>query len=121
MTTSERDYWDEALSNSFENNEAYHLFEQLTKDQRSAIAADMEHAREHYGMAFYQPPNSEYYDRITDEWKTKYNDLKKEYDKYIGNAERAVKQALRQHSDSNVSIGEYGEVFRHDGRYTQIQ
>ena len=114
-------YWDEALSSSIENNEAWHLFQQLTKEQRIAIADDMEHAREHFSMAFYQPPDSEYYDRITDEWKKKYDDLKKEYDKYISNAERAVKQALRQYPDSNISIGEHGEVFRYDGRITQIQ
>lgn len=115
------DYWDKTLANSFENNEAYHLFQQLTKEQRIAIADDLEIARDCYGMAFYEPPSSERYDQINDEWQKKYNDLKKEYDKYINNAERAVKQALRQHSDSNISIGEYGEVFRHDGRYTQIQ
>jgi len=119
--SNKQDYWDETLANSFESQGAWDLFKQLTEDQRSAIAEDLECAHENYGMAFYSPPSSERYDQINDEWRRKYNDLKKEYDKYIGNAERAVKQALRQHSDSNVSIGEYGEVFRHDGRYTQIQ
>jgi hypothetical protein len=32
----------------------------------------------------------------------------------------AVKRALRQHSDANVSIGEYGEVTRHEGRSERI-
>lgn len=32
------------------------------------------------------------------------------------NAETAIKKALRQHSDAQVTIGEYGEVLMYDER-----
>ena len=48
-------------------------------------------------------------------------DEQEDFERYTHNAETAVRRALRQHRDANVSIGEYGEVHRHDGRTTQIQ
>jgi hypothetical protein len=72
-------------------------------------------------MAFYSPPASDRLDAIESEWRAKYNRLAAEFEKYQNNAETAVKRALRQYSDTQVSIGEYGEVFRHGGRTEQIQ
>jgi hypothetical protein len=76
---------------------------------------------ENYGMAFYSPPSSDRLNSIESEWKAKYANLQREFDTYRGNAETAVRKALHQYSDSDVSIGEHGEVFRHGGRTEQIQ
>ena len=81
----------------------------------------MQVAHEHYGMAFYSPPSSDYYDRVNSEWEAKYKRLQAEFDAYKGNAETAVRKALRQYSDAQVTIGDGGEVWRHGGRSTQIQ
>lgn len=57
---------------------------------------------------------------IESEWKAKYDALQKEFDRYRNGAELAVRTALKQYSDTNVSITENGEVFRHCGRTEQI-
>jgi 23S rRNA A1618 N6-methylase RlmF len=109
-------YWEECLDSSFCEHGIT-----VTPEQLKAVAEDVQGGHENYGMAFYSPPVG---DRIADikrEWKKKYDDLQREFDEYRGNAETAVKQALKQYSDANISIGEYGEVFRYDGCTTQIQ
>lgn len=50
-----------------------------------------------------------------------YLKLEREFQKYQSNAEEAINRALRQHPEDKVSIGEYGEVFRHGGRTDRIQ
>jgi len=110
------DYWKECISNAADECGA-----ELTHEQLECIAASAESGHEHYGMAFYSPPPSERLDEIEREWKKKYDDLRAEFDRYIGNAETAVKRALRQHRDASVSIGAYGEVTRHGGRSEVIQ
>ena len=60
-------------------------------------------------------------DDIEKEWKEKLKAKDQELERYRANAETAVKRALRQHSDANVSIGEYGEVTRYDGRAMRLQ
>ncbi len=85
------------------------------------MAEGAEGAHENYGMAFYSPPSSDRYNEIEREWKAKVEALEKDAERYRNNAERAIKEALRQPSDALVSIGEYGEVFRHGGRTDQIQ
>ena len=110
------DYWEECLASSFEEHGIT-----VTKEQLKAIAEDVELGHDNIGMAFYSPPSS---DRIADierEWKKKHDNLQHEFDKYRENAKTAVKKALRQNDDVNVSIGEYGEVLRHDGRTEIIQ
>ena len=113
---SELEYWKECISIAADECDL-----KLTDDQIAALAESVQGGHENYGMAFYTPPASDYYDRIEREWKAKYEALQREFDAYRGNAETAVKKALRQYGDANVSIGEYGEVFRHDGRTEQIQ
>lgn len=110
------DYWEECLDSSFCEHGIT-----VTHEQLKAIAEDVRGGHENYGMAFYSPPAGDRIAEVEREWKKKYEDLRREFDKYRGNAETAVKQALKQYSDATVSIGEYGEVFRHDGRTTQIQ
>ena len=72
-------------------------------------------------MAFYSPPASDRLSDIEREWKAKNAALQREFDAYRGNAETAVRKALKQYDDANVSIGEHGEVFKHGGRTVQIQ
>lgn len=109
-------YYAEGLAESFEEHGIA-----ATTDQISLVAADVANYAESEGQAFYTPPASDRYNQIEREWKAKYEALQREFDAYRGNAETAVKQALRQYSDSQVTIGDHGEVFRHGGRTEQIQ
>ncbi len=115
MSYTRTDYYAEGLSESFDEHGIV-----ATPEQIRAVAENVELYVEHQGMAFYSPPASDRLNDIEREWKAKYEALRKEFEAYQGNAETAVKKALRQHSDANVSIGRYGEVHRHDGRTTQI-
>ena len=93
----------------------------LTSEQLECLASSAEAGHENYGMAFYSPPAG---DRIADierGWKEKVARVETEAERYRANAETAIKRALRQRDDANVSIGEYGEVHRHGGRTEQIQ
>lgn len=110
------DYWKECISIAAEECDL-----SLTAEQLDVLADGASSGHEHYGMAFYSPPPSERLNEIEGEWKRKLDALQAEFDAYRDDAETAVKRALRQHSDSSVSIGKYGEVLRHDGRTTQIQ
>lgn len=110
------EYWEECVASSFDEHKIT-----ATLSQLKAVANDVKGGHENYGMAFYSPPASDRMADIEREWKKKYNDLRREFDRYRHNAETAVKQALKQYDDANVSIGEDGEVTRYDGRTTRIQ
>lgn len=110
------EYWIECLSIAADECGA-----SLTTEQRDFIASAIKDGHDTYGMAFYSPPASDRLNEIESEWKAKLDRLQKQFDIYMGNAETAVKKALRQYPDANVTIGEDGEVHRHDGRTTQIQ
>ena len=110
------DYWKECISIAAEDCGL-----EITADQLQSLAESVEGGHENYGMAFYSPPDRERMDDIEKEWKEKLKAKERELERYRVNAETAVKQALRQHSDANVGIGEYGEVTRYDGRTTRIQ
>jgi hypothetical protein len=116
MSYEPKDYWAECILDT-----AAEIGLDISKEQLDHLAEAIRISHENYGMAFYSPPSSDRLHSIENEWKAKYDRLQAEFDKYRGNAETAVKQALRQYSDANVSIGEYGEVFRHSGRTEQIQ
>lgn len=92
-----------------------------TLDQIKFIARAVQSGHENYGLAFYTPPASDRYNEIEREWQRKYKELEAKHDAYKLNAEEAVKKALKQFPDAQVSIGEHGEVMRHGGRTTQIQ
>lgn len=113
---SDLDYWRECISIAAEECEL-----KLTQEQLDCLAGSVSDGHENYGMAFYSPPSSDRLSAIEGEWKEKFRRLQAEFDAYRGDAEAAVKQALRQHNNSNVSIGKHGSVFRHDGRTEQIQ
>lgn len=116
MNYSKVDYYAEGLSESFDEQGIVANAEQIR-----AVAKDIELYVEHQSMAFYSPPASDRLNEIEREWKKKYDDLKREFEKYQGNAETAVKTALRQNRDAQVTIGAYGEVTRHGGRSERIQ
>lgn len=111
-----KEYWEECISQAADECDL-----ELTDDQLSCLADAASEGHECYGMAFHSPPSSERYAEIEREWERKYKDLEKTLSKYQRDAETAVKQALRVHSDANISIGEYGEVLHHSGRTTRIQ
>ena len=114
MTTT--DYWKECISLAAEECGLA-----ITAEQLETVAVSAETGHENYGMAFYSPPDHERMDDIEKEWKAKLKAKDQELETYRNNAETAVKQALNQYADANVSIGEYGEVTRHNGRACRIQ
>ncbi len=116
MAYSKADYYTECVSDA-----AAEIGLSLTHDQAKYIGEAVENYAENVGMAFYQPSASERCNQIEREWEAKYKVLKKEFDVYREDAETAVKIALRQRRDTNVSIGKHGEVVRYDGRSDRIQ
>lgn len=111
-----REYWKECISVAADDHGIV-----LSPEQIDTLAESVEGGHENYGMAFYSPPSSDRLNTVEREWKGKLDKLTKEFEAYRHNAETAVKQALKQHREENVSIGEHGEVFRHGGRTEQIQ
>jgi len=93
----------------------------LTPEQRDCLAGSVQIAHENYDMAFYSPPWSDRIGDIEREAKDKLRRLQAEFDAYRNNAETAVRKALNQHHDANVSIGEHGEVLLHGGGIDRIQ
>ena len=116
MNANQYWYWEECISAAAEDCGL-----KLTAEQLDCIAGAVESGHENYGMAFYSPPSSDRISEIEREWKAKLEKAENEAKIYRENAEKAVKQALHQRSDARISIGEYGEVFRHGGRTVQIQ
>ena len=112
----QKDYWKECISIAADECDL-----ELTDEQLEYLAGSAQSGHEHYGMAFYSPPDSDRLNDIEREWKAKLKAKQDELDKYMQNAEIAVKQALRVHRDEQVTIGSYGEVLRHGGRTERIQ
>ena len=113
---AQNNYWRECLTTAAEDSGF-----SIPDEQLAVLADAVESGHENYSMAFYSPPPSDRMSGIEREWKSKLSSLQREFDGYRKNAERAVKIALHQHSDSQVSIGEYGEVTRFGGRIERIQ
>lgn len=113
---SDLDYWKECLSDEASVNNI-----ELTEDQLTNLAKAVSTGHEHYGMAFYSPPSSDRLHDIEHEYEVKLKAADQKLETYRENAEEAVKQALGQHRDDQVSIGEHGEVTRYGGRITRIQ
>ena len=110
------DYWKECIAIAAEDCDL-----KLTSEQLECLAESAQMGHEHYGMAFYSPPDSDRISSIESEWKAKYKELEKELAKYQQNAETAIKKALKCYSDSSVSIGDHGQVFCYAGDIVQIQ
>lgn len=116
MSYEKSDYYAECVSEAAEE-----VGLSMTPEQAKYIGEAVDGAADNVGMAFYSPPASDRYAQIEREWEAKFKALQREFDTYRGNAETAVKVALRQHRDAHVSIGEHGEVRRYDGRSDRIQ
>lgn len=114
--SAQQDYWQECISIAAEECDL-----KLTHEQLAYLADAVDGDHEHYGLAFYSPPASDRLDDIEREWKAKLKATQDEHERYVLNAEAAVKQALRVHRDDQVTIGSYGEVLRHGGRTERIQ
>ncbi|MDE1484658.1 hypothetical protein [Xenorhabdus bovienii] len=110
------EYWTECISSAADDCDLV-----LTQEQVKSLAESVSRGHECYGMSFYSPPDADHYAEIERKWSEKYAALQRDFDSYRGNAETAVRTALGQYSDDQVSIGEHGEVFRIDGRTTRIQ
>ena len=110
------EYWKECIAIAADECELT-----LTSEQLECLASSAEGGHENYGMAFYSPPASDRMNDIEREWKSKLKAAQDEHERYMRNAETAVKQALRVHRDDQVTIGSYGEVLRHGGRTERIQ
>lgn len=110
------DYWKECISDAAGDCDL-----KLTPDQLHYLARSVEAGHDTYGMAFYSPPAQDRISEIEREWKDKVRRLETAHEQYRENAETAIKKALRQHSHAQVSIEEFGEVLRYDGRTEQIQ
>lgn len=113
---NKNDYWKDCISEAADECEL-----KLTPEQLDCLASATESGHEHYGMAFYSPPWSDRMGEIEREFKAKLKAQQDEHERYVRNAETAVKQALRVHRDDPVTIGEHGEVLRHGGRTERIQ
>lgn len=114
MTTT--DYWKEAISDAAQSCDL-----RLTHEQLACLAETIESAHENYGMAFYSPPSTDRISDIERAWKAKLEAKEKELEQYRANVDAALKRALNQRSDAQLSIGEYGAVFCYNGRVEQIQ
>lgn len=112
----ERDYWKECIAVALDGEGVT-----LPDEVIAALAESVAVGHENYGMAFYSPPASDRISVMEREWQAKIEAVQREYDEYRGNAESAVRRALRQHDDALVTIGDGGEVLRHDGRTEVIQ
>lgn len=110
------DYWKECIANAAEECRL-----SLTVEQLQYLTDEVENAHENYGMAFYSPPASDRIAEIKREYDDKLKKLQLKLEQYQTNAETAIRQALCQPKDCNLSIGEHGEVTRYDGRFTVIQ
>ncbi|MHC1549429.1 hypothetical protein [Phyllobacterium sp. K27] len=121
MSYEPKDYWKEAFEVALDEMGLFHIVEAMTSEQRAELGDALATSHECYGMAFYSPPPSDRLNEIEREWKAKFDRLQKEFEAYQGDAETAVKKALRQYSDAQVSIGKHGEVLRHGGRTEIIQ
>lgn len=113
---TQRNYWQDCIAEA-----ADECALTLTPEQLYCLAAGAEGGHEHYGMAFYSPPPSDRLNEIERESGIKLKAIQNECDRYRTNAETAIKQALGQHCDALVTIGELGEVFFHGGRTERIQ
>lgn len=110
------EYWKECISIAADECELT-----LTPEQLNYIADSVSGGHEHYSMAFHHPSANERLHDIERGWKAKLKAQQDEHERYVNNAEAAIKQALRVHRDDQVSIGAHGEVLRYGGRTERIQ
>lgn len=104
---SDLEYWKECIAQSAEDCNL-----SLTDIQLETLAEGASSAHEMYSQAFYDPGWDGRLSQIKQEYKDKEKSLQQQFDKYIGNAETAVKRILNIHPEDSISIGDYGEIER---------
>lgn len=113
MTPNE--YWRECVEIAADECAA-----ELSAEQLAYISDAISGAHENYGMAFYSPPSTDRIHAVEREGKSKLAALQAEFEAYKIGAEKAIKRALHQWPDANVSIDKNGEVTRWGGRIERI-
>ena len=111
-----QDYWSEYIAVAAEECDLV-----LTPEQLKCLADAAESGHDHYGMAFYSPPDTDRIGDIERACEAKLKALKEEHERYMRNAETAVKRALRVSDSTQVTIEAHGDVLRHGGRTERIQ
>lgn len=101
--STQRDYWAECIAIAAEECDL-----KLTPEQLDCLASSAESGHEHYGMAFYSPPDSDRINDIERQHAAKLQELRDELEKYRGYAETVVKRAYRLPSDAHIYIDRYG-------------
>lgn len=110
-----QDYWAECISDA-----AGEVGLEITNEQLNHLAEAVSGAHENYGMAFYSPPASDRLRDVTRDYEAKLKAARVELEKHQDNAEKALRRALRTHSDARLSVNDRGEVFEHGGRTTRL-
>ena len=111
-----QDYWSDCIAQAAEECDL-----KLTTEQLECLANAAESGHEHYGMAFYSPPDSDRIGDIEREWKAKLKAQEQAHEKYVRNSEEAIKTALKIDQSYHVSIENHGEVLMHGGRTERVQ
>lgn len=113
-------YWQQAFEVALDEMGLDHLLAAMTAEQRAEMGEALNGSHECYSMAYYSPPASDRISEIERELKAKLKAAEADAERYRDGAEKAIKRALRQYSDAQVTITPDGEVFRHGGRTEQI-
>lgn len=120
MEDARADYWRESVMIAFEDNGLWDAVKDIPMDKLLEVGASLANSAENQSMAFYTPPASDRISEIEREWKGKLDRLQAEHDRYVETAGRTLGRVLRQNSDTPVFMDENGDVYRSDGRVTQI-
>ena len=115
MTTVERRYWSDCISEA-----AADCGLAMTEQQRDALSKAVEGAHEQYGMAFYSPPPSDLRNDMERKWTAKFTKQQDEMERLAVNAQNAIKRAMGFNAEEHITIGEDGEVFRINGRTERV-
>jgi hypothetical protein len=78
--SAQKDYWSECIAQAADECDL-----NLTIEQLECLASAAESGHEHYGMAFYSPPDSDRISDIEREWKAKLKTLEQDHEKYVRN------------------------------------
>lgn len=109
-------YWEECIGTAAEECDL-----KMTPEQLVYLTEAVESYHDNYSTAFYSPPASDRLEYIEREYKAKLKSAKDDHERYVQNANDAVKQALGMRCDTPVTIGCHGEVLRHGGRTERVQ
>lgn len=113
-------YYREAFEIAMDEADCWHLVEQMTAEQRDKIGASIAGSVENEGLAIYRPSSNDRIVSIEREWRQRLDDERDRTEAARSGAIKAVRSLLSLHRDTNISVTDGGEVYRHDGRTTRI-